>query len=269
MFWRFKLIHSFHEVSFKRIKDFKRFKIKDWLNEFFMKVQISFCIFKKCKLIFHSENVASVFKTKYKNCLMRVIPFGLFDIFKYTKHKQPIKNDLLKNNYYLFFGYIRDYKGADILVDAIRKLNAQNHVVKVIIAGKNSAKLSQNELPNNIKLIDKYLEDGELSFLVSNCRAVIVPHRKASQSGITNTAYVFNKPVIASDVPGVCDAVYEKTTGLIFKSEDSSDLANKIIELDNNEELYNSMVDNISKRVKMEDIDWVKIATQTVMYYEL
>lgn len=260
---RYKLFLTFHEITYSRISA-GTFSLKSIFHNLVLRFSIKLISWLHFKFIFHSENVEQEFKKKFPKSITRVIPFGRFEIFKYA-NLTSIKE--VGVNYFLFFGFIREYKGADILIDAIKILNETKNSIRFVIAGKDANILKNEYLPSNVILIDKYLEDGEIAFLVENCKMVIAPHRKASQTGIINTAYAFNKPVIASNIPGIKELVEDNLTGLIFKSENSNDLAEKIKMIDNNKALYDKMVESLSKDKVLAFLNWSSIAKSTQDYY--
>lgn len=259
----FKIVQTLHEINFSRIEG-EKFELKSFINNAILQFSIKKIIKMNGKFIFHSANVENDFKNVFKYDKTSVIPFGRFEMYTFSDSLE-VKG--VGNGYYLFFGYVRSYKGADILVDSMRYINKVTNNINVVIAGKDSGKLNDGNLPENITLIDKYLDDREITFLISNCKAVIIPHRKASQTGIINSAYAFNKPVISSDIPGVSDFVSDKITGLIFRSENSESLADSIIQLNDNESLYLNIIDNISSDLHLNKLNWFSIANNTLDYY--
>lgn len=263
--WSKNLVHSYHEISFTRINDSRDLNLKEIFNNFALRLLVKATILSKTKIIFHSDNTRDLFAetTSYDN--YKVIPFGLFEIYKNSLIE---KDKEFSKDFYLFFGYVRNYKGADVLVNAAREVLIKNSKLKFIIAGMNANTLSSNSFPSNILLIDKFLTDGEIANLISSCKAVIAPHRVASQSGIPNTSYVFDKPVLCSNVKGLSDFVTDNLNGIIFESENYQELSKKILQLDNDDILYHSLVDNIRNKVNFDKFNWDLIANSTLDFYK-
>lgn len=263
--WSQNLVHTYHEISFKRINNSRGFNLKEIFNNFSLRLLVKATILSKTKIIFHSDNTSNLFaeSTSYDN--FKVIPFGLFEIYKNSIIE---KSNEFSKDFYLFFGYVRNYKGADVLVNAAREVLIKNSNLKFIIAGMNANSLSDETLPSNIILIDKFLADVEIANLIRSCKAVIAPHRVASQSGIPNTTYVFNKPVICSDVKGLGDFVTDNVNGLIFESNNYVDLSKKILQLENDDILYLSLIENIKNKVNFDKFNWDLIANSTLDFYK-
>ena len=137
------------------------------------------------------------------------------------------RNEALKHlnlddsySYMLFFGLIRDYKGLDLLLEAFAKI--KNKKIKVIIAGEYySDKAPYKELIHNLKLeekiieVDKFIPDSEVNYYFSACDIVVQPYKSATQSGVTQIAYHFDKPMIVTDVGGLKEMCPDGKVGYV------------------------------------------------------
>lgn len=135
----------------------------------------------------------------------------------------------------LFFGYIRKYKGLDILLKALSILRSELPDIKLIVAGEFYddkdfyIKLIQKyNLQNSVIMRNEYIPNEKVKdyFLVSDL--VVLPYRSATQSGILNLAYGFSKPVIVTKVGGLSEFVSNESTGLIVE-EPKAELIAKAI----------------------------------------
>ena len=131
----------------------------------------------------------------------------------------------------LFFGFIRDYKGLDVLLEAVKMLKSKPDI-KLIIAGEyysNKTKydniINALELQNQLYLFTDFIPTSEVKFYFSACDAVILPYRDATQSGIVQIAMNFHKPVIATNVGGLAEVISDNSTGFIVKKDSPQDLA--------------------------------------------
>jgi glycosyltransferase involved in cell wall biosynthesis len=129
-----------------------------------------------------------------------------------------------KGDYFLNFGEIsRPSKGTDFLLGAVRGTN-----LRVVLAGK---KASVGRLPNVFHL-DRWVSDGQLRFLVKNCRCVALPYLLRSQfSGCLALAYHYKKPVLAPNSEAFAGLVDEGKTGWLFKHGDEGDLRARMLEI--------------------------------------
>lgn len=135
----------------------------------------------------------------------------------------------------LFFGYVRKYKGLDILIEALSLLKEQEYKIKLLIAGEfyDDKKLyvdliNKLKLNEHIIIRDEYIPNEKVNhfFLVSD--VVVLPYRSATQSGILNLAYGFRKPVIVTKVGGLSEFVINDSTGLIVEEPKAELIAEAI-----------------------------------------
>lgn len=129
------------------------------------------------------------------------------------------------NKVLLFFGYVRQYKGLDILIKAMPELVKNDSEIRLLIAGEfydseDPYKKLINELSlhNYVVVQNKYIPNEEVKnyYLISDL--VVLPYRSATQSGILNVAYGFNKPVLITNVGGLAEFVQNESTGIIVET---------------------------------------------------
>ena len=127
---------------------------------------------------------------------------------------------------FLFFGLIRDYKGLDILLHAINKLdlNLFNKSIFLIV-GENYDNIDIYK-KFSVKWITEYIPDDNINLFFSAADYVVLPYKRASQSGIIPMAYYFGKPVITSKIKGLEEIVINGSTGCTFDKLDIDALAN-------------------------------------------
>ena len=122
----------------------------------------------------------------------------------------------------LFFGFIRDYKGLDILIDSFKELDDSYHL---IIAGevygdfrKYDEQISRLGLAGRISLHVKYIPETEIPLYFSASDVCVLPYRTATQSGIIGMSYHFDLPVIVTNTGGLAEMVEENKTGLVISN---------------------------------------------------
>lgn len=135
-------------------------------------------------------------------------------------------------NVLLFFGFIRAYKGLDILIQALQYLSED---YLLLVAGEMYGDFAQyrrvieaTETASKIKLFVRYINDGEVPLFFSAADVAVLPYKSATQSGIAQIAFHFHLPLIATDVGGLAEAVEDGVTGLLAHSLESEALAAKI-----------------------------------------
>ncbi len=144
----------------------------------------------------------------------------------------------------LFFGFIRKYKGLDILLEAMSLLKNQTdkstvHIPKLLIAGEfyEDKKLyddiiEKNNLQSQIILRTNFIADSEVKYYLSAADFIIQPYRNATQSGVTPLAYHFEKPMLVTNVGGLPSLVPDGKAGLVAEPN-AEDIAKKILDLYN------------------------------------
>lgn len=152
----------------------------------------------------------------------------LYDNFGEAIRKAAAKEYLKIPNAYqvvLFFGFIRKYKGLDLLLAAIYELKKQNyfetHGLKFLIAGEfyESSQpyfdlIKEYDIAEQLILKTEFIADSEIKYYLSCADCVIQPYKQATQSGVTPLAYHFEKPMIVTNVGGL-PALVPETVGLI------------------------------------------------------
>jgi glycosyltransferase involved in cell wall biosynthesis len=126
----------------------------------------------------------------------------------------------------LFFGLIRDYKGLDLLIDALSLLDESYHL---IIAGesygdfaKYRQRIDASPAKERITVLNRYIGDHEVPVLFSASDLLVTPYRSATQSGVIPIAYHFEAPVLATDVGGLKETIEKAGTGLVCKPQAES-----------------------------------------------
>ena len=135
----------------------------------------------------------------------------------------------------LFFGFIRKYKGLDLLLQAMSILQFEqaNHPQKVmpklIIAGEfyedpsfYTDLIQKLGIENNIYSFTHFIPDNEVQWYLNACDFVIQPYRHATQSGVTPLAYHFEKPILVTNVGALAEMVFEDKSGIVTEPNAAS-----------------------------------------------
>jgi glycosyltransferase involved in cell wall biosynthesis len=141
----------------------------------------------------------------------------------------------------LFFGFIRKYKGLDLLLEAIALLKnrpeptLQN--LQLLVAGEfYEDRKTYEELIARLSIAPwlimrtDFINDSEVKYYLSAADFVIQPYRNATQSGVTPLAYHFEKPMLVTNVGGLPALVPNKVSGLVCEA-DAPSLAEHIVQL--------------------------------------
>lgn len=134
----------------------------------------------------------------------------------------------------LLFGAVRPYKGADLALEALRRVDPALRVRLVVAgrfwdgAGALEAQRRRLGLEDVVELHDGYVTNERAALLFAACDATILPYRSASQSGVVQLSFAHGRPVIATRVGGLPAAVSDGEDGLLCAPEDPDGLARAI-----------------------------------------
>lgn len=201
---------------------------------------------------------------KYKDIspeTVHTMHFGCFESYKYMYRDKKLNTG---TDYFLFFGYMKPYKGADIFAKAIKIILKQRCDIRFVIAGKGHDKEVEKIAGHeNVTFINQFIENDDLVYLLKNSYAVVCPYRTASQSGIPQTAFVFNKPIIASSIGSFKEIIGENIFGILTEPESAEKLAEAIVRLWDNKETHRRLSDNIANFENIRpEYNWRNIAQQ-------
>ena len=128
------------------------------------------------------------------------------------------------NRYALFFGFIRDYKGLDLLLDAMADKRIADLGVKLIVAGEFYGdpkpymdRIDRLAIADRIILHTDFIPDGEVNRYFCAADVVVQPYKTATQSGVTQIAFNFEKPMIVTRVGGLPEIVPHKRVGFVVE----------------------------------------------------
>ncbi len=152
-------------------------------------------------------------------------PHPLYDNFGGIIPKEVAKRQLGLDpgiNYILFFGFIRDYKGLDILLEAMASEIILGLPLKLLVAGEfyTDSKpyhdiIEKHSLKDKLVLATDFIPDNEVGKYFCASDMVVQPYKDATQSGVTQIAYHFHKPMITTDVGGLAEIVPDGKVGYV------------------------------------------------------
>lgn len=185
-----------------------------------------------------------------------------------------IKGSSNKKLSLLFFGQIKKVKGLDILLNAVKIVVDSGYDIELVIAGKPwKSDLEEYEnlianlgITNFVKTRFQYIPDTEVSAFYNEADIVILPYRTIYQSGVLLLTLSYGKPVICSDLQAFQEVIVDGFNGLLFQTENASDLAKKIVDVVQQPNLLNTIKDNAFNTIS-EDYDWIKIGEKTCQFY--
>ncbi|MGE5107054.1 MAG: glycosyltransferase [Sphingobacteriales bacterium] len=190
-----------------------------------------------------SEKVLSDLRLFDKLKPAQYVPHPLYDNFGDKISKEEARKFLQISNeerIILFFGFIRKYKGLDILLDAMKNLkkkipNSKSQIPKLLIAGEfyedekpYLQQIKENDIEDVVILKTAFIPDSQVKYYLCAADCVVQPYRNATQSGVTPLAYHFEKPMIVTNVGGLPALVPSEKAGLVAEPNAQS-IADAII----------------------------------------
>jgi glycosyltransferase involved in cell wall biosynthesis len=218
-----------------------------------------------------SQSVLNDLELFRKDIPVKLNPHPIFDNFgKAVTRGEALDKLGLDQSYrwLLFFGFIRAYKGLDMLLEAFNEVKSKNKNLKLIIAGEFYEDdkpyreiVSKHNLGNEIVFFDRFINDDEVTYFFSAADLVVQPYRDATQSGVTQIAYHFDKPMIVTDVGGLKEIVPDGKCGFVVKPS-PHDIAAAIVDCFKNDKL-SKFTENV--RREKERYSWSKM-TESVRW---
>lgn len=157
-----------------------------------------------------------------------LVQHPLYDNFGIKTDKRQARNQLglpQEGYIFLFFGFIRKYKGLDLLLEAFELLNHTNPEVYLLIAGEYYADekeiiemINKSHKKDKIFTHTKFIKDEDVTLYFSASDCVVQPYRNATQSGVSPLAYHFEIPMIVTNVGALPDLV-PPTLGVVCEPE--------------------------------------------------
>ncbi len=155
----------------------------------------------------------------------------------------------------MFFGYVRKYKGLDILLRAFPLILKQIPNAKLLVVGEFYDKpeiytdiVRENGTLENVKFVNQYVPNEEVGKYFAAADVMVQPYRSATNSGILNVAYSFGIPAVVTRVGGLVELVTDGMTGILVEPESPEQIAEGVVRFYKLRETVN-FPENISERV--------------------
>jgi D-inositol-3-phosphate glycosyltransferase len=204
---------------------------------------------------------------------VRLSPHPLFDNYGEPVSRAVALSALKlddENRYMLFFGFIRAYKGLDILIKAFADKRLRKKNLKLIIAGEfyeddtpYRQLIKLYDLENDVIIHDHFIKDSEVPLYFGAADLVVQPYKSATQSGVTQIAFHYEKPMLVTDVGGLREIVNDRVCGYVVQPE-PEDIAEAIIDYFGNKR-EKQFTDGV--RREKEKFSWDKMTASILGVY--
>ncbi|RLC51904.1 MAG: hypothetical protein DRZ79_02000 [Candidatus Cloacimonadota bacterium] len=206
----------------------------------FAKTLTKFALGKADKLITLSDSVFEDTRKMFPNkkIIRSYHPLYLiFDRQRFNKKTAKKELGLTGKKVILFFGYIKPYKGLDLLLKAFPEILKNIPDAHLLIVGEvygNDEKylhlISELKITDKVTFIRKFVADDEVEIYFKSADVLALPYKQATQSGVAQIGYTMDLGAVATPVGGLPELVINKKTGIVAKSVTSQDFAKAIEE---------------------------------------
>jgi glycosyltransferase involved in cell wall biosynthesis len=174
--------------------------------------------------------------------------------------------------YVLFFGLVRPYKGLDLLIEAAANKRLQKYNVKVLVSGEFYEPKEQYideiaglGMEDRVVIHDHFIPDEQVKDYFNAADLVAQPYRSATQSGVTQIAYHFEKPMLVTDVGGLGEIVPNDKVGYVVYPEMHS-IANALVDFYENDRFEEFRMNLLKEK---EKFSWPKLVEAILSLIEL
>lgn len=207
-----------------------------------------------------SESVVrDIEKFDKRNCPKRFSPHPIYDHYGELLSRETalqLLNLPSEPRYVLFFGFIRAYKGLDLLLEAFADDRLRKSNVKLLVAGEFYGdpepylqKIKDLKIADSVILHNDYIPDNEVNRFFSAADIVAQPYKTATQSGVTQIAFHFEKPMLVTNVGGLPEIVPDGKIGYVVEpdSKQIADALHRFFKENKREEFEANVVEEKKK----------------------
>jgi glycosyltransferase involved in cell wall biosynthesis len=204
--------------------------------------------------------------------IKKLSPHPLFDNFgEKLSRKEALQRLGLEENYiyFLFFGFIRAYKGLDLLIEAFADERLRKFPIKLIIAGEfyENAKpyldaIQKYNLSNDIILRTDFIPNEQVKNYFCAADLIVQPYKNATQSGVTQIGYHFEKPMLVTNVGGLSEIIPDGKVGYVVEPV-KEEIANALLDFLNNKPDFSQGI-----REEKQKYTWDKLVLTIQSIYE-
>ena len=220
--------------------------------------------------IVHAKEEATELKQIMEKPDYQVTPHPSYNAFRFTNLTKEQARGVLQipenQKVLLFFGFVRPYKGLKYLIEALPQVVKALPDIRLMIVGEFAGEDEKNQylqqiqeagMTDYVMIEDGYIPDQEVEKYFAACDMVVLPYESATQSGIVQIAYGFEKPVVVTAVGGLPDVVTDKETGYIVPPCNPGKLAEGILRY-----FYDHMEERFHENIKKEAdrFSWERMA---------
>jgi len=173
--------------------------------------------------------------------------------------------------YLLFFGFIRAYKGLDILLEAFADERLRKYNTKLIIAGEfyedkavYEDKIKNLHLESWVELRTDFIPNSLVNAYFSACDIITQPYKTATQSGVTQIGFHFEKAMLVTKVGGLAEIIPHGIIGYAV-APDTNEIADALVDFYENQRQQTFEANVIKEKDKYS---WTRLTTKIQSLYQ-
>jgi glycosyltransferase involved in cell wall biosynthesis len=206
---------------------------KNFLDEILTRIGLGFTD----AFIVQSNQVRDDLLAYKPNASFRYAPHPVYTLFPPPVSKREARDHLgiAEKHVLLYFGYIRRYKGLKYLIEAMPSV-IERLPVHLLVCGEfyeerqeTLSRIRELGLESRITILDRFIENEDVGIYFCASDLVVLPYVSATQSGIVQIAYHYNKPAVVTCVGGLPEVVHDGQTGFVVPPKDPDALARAIL----------------------------------------
>ena len=214
--------------------------------------------------IVQSAIVANELLSLFPEAKYKHIAHPIYYIFGEMMPKEEARKklQLTTQQVILFFGFVRAYKGLDLLLKAVPLIKPTLDVKLLVVGEFYEDKTKYLDLINHLGIFREvviysdFIPNEEVGLFFSAADVVVLPYKSATQSGIVQVAYHFNKPCIVTDVGGLGEVVIDNKTGFVVPPENPDEIAQAVLRFyeKNKEKEFSANIEIEKKKYSWDNI---------------
>lgn len=240
-----KIVYAIDNIVFHERWPFADLLTKYALNKADKLITMSEEVFKHAKRLLPNANVIKGFHPTY-NC---------YNLGNYTSESAREKLQLQGKKIILFFGYIKPYKGLELLLKAMPQILKKIPLAHLVIVGEVYGDeriyfqlIKSLNLGNKVTFVNRFATNEEVELYYKAADVLALPYLSATQSGVVQIAYDFGLGAVCTPVGGLPELVIDKRTGIVADSVSETAFANAVaayFALDKSELRQNILKENL------------------------
>jgi glycosyltransferase involved in cell wall biosynthesis len=199
---------------------------------------------------------------------VHVIPHGAFEHLTRRTDELPLPPELAgaSRPVVLYFGVVREYKGVDVLLEAMRHVPE----AEVWVVGRpldvSMERLRRLGPPGRVRFVDRYVSDAELPAFFRRADVLALPHRTVDMSGVLFAGLAFGKAMVLSDVGGFSEIVEDTGAGRLVPAGEPEALGTALATLIEDDEARRAL-EQRAAAAAAGPYSWDRIAERTLAVY--